>query len=70
MNQIKNTFIDEKSFKDWTIYFTRYDRGKSMKMLSVYYNEVKGKFEKYEVKKYSMLDDKVMEKVLDKIKES
>ena len=41
-----------------------------MKMLSVYYNEVKGKFEKYEVKKYSMLDDKVMEKVLDKIKES
>ena len=39
-------------------------------MLSVYYNEVKRKFEKYEVKKYSMLDDKVMEKVLDKIKES
>ena len=34
--------------KDLVIYFTKYDYGKSIKMLSLYYHDVVGKIEKHD----------------------
>ena len=36
-------------------------------MLSLYYHELVGKIEEYEEKKYFMIDDNFLDKVLDKI---
>ena len=47
---IKAEKIETKSFKDLTIYFTRYDRGKSKRMLSLYYHELMGKINEHEGK--------------------
>ena len=58
----KNIVIDEKHYKDLVIYFTRYDRGKSL-----YCHEQMGKIKKREGKKYLMADDYVLIKVLDRI---
>ena len=38
-------------------------------MLSLYYHELTGKIEKYERKKYLMVDNYILDKVLGKIKE-
>ena len=45
-----NIFIDEKNYKDLIIYLTRYDRGKSIRISSLYYYELLGKTEEYEGK--------------------
>ena len=37
-------------------------------MLSLYYNQLVGKVEKYDRKKHLMLDDSILDKVLQKIK--
>ena len=47
----KNIGINEKSYKHLKIYFTRYDRGKSIKMVSLYYHKLRGKIENHEGKK-------------------
>ena len=41
--ETKNKLIDEKNYKDLTIYFTRYAYRKSIKMLSLHYQEFIGK---------------------------
>ena len=41
--EAKNILIDEKNYEDLTIYFARYDHGKSIRMLSLYYHELIGK---------------------------
>ena len=58
-----------KKTKDLTICFTRYDRGLSIRMLSLYHNELMGKIEECEGKKCFMVDDNILDKVLDKINE-
>ena len=50
------------------IYFTRYVHSKSIKMISLQYHELMGKIEEYEGKKYLLVDDYMLGKVLDKIK--
>ena len=45
--ETKNIFIDEKNFKDFVIYFTRYVNCKSIKMLSLYFFKLIGKTEKH-----------------------
>ena len=49
----KNILFDGNN-KDLVIYFPRYDRGKSIRMLSLSYHEFIGKTEEYEGK---ILDD-------------
>ena len=66
--ETKNILIDKKHYKDLTIYFTRYVHSKSMKMLSLHY-ELMEKTEEHERKKLLMLNDYVLDRVLDKIKE-
>ena len=50
------------------IYFTRHDRGKPIRILSLYYYELIGKIEEYGGKYYLMTDDKILDNVLHKIK--
>ena len=50
------------------IYFTRYVHSKSIKMISLQYHELMGKIEEYEGKKYLLVDDYMLGRVLDKIK--
>ena len=61
--------IDEKNYKDLVIYFTRYVHSKSIKMLSLYYHKLMAKAKEHGGKKHLMIDDYVLDKVLDKIKE-
>ena len=63
--------INEKSYNDLVIYFTRYVHSKSIKVLSLLYHELMGgKIEEHEGKKYLIIDDYCMlDKVLNKIKE-
>ena len=49
------------------IYFARYDREKSVGMLSLYYYESIGKIDEYEGIKYLTIDDNILYKVLGKI---
>ena len=49
--EINIVLIDEKIYKDLIIYFTRYNRGKSLKMLSLDYHEFMGKIEEHEGKR-------------------
>ena len=42
-----NILIDEKSYKDLVIYFTRYHPDKSIRMLNLYYDKLIGKIEGY-----------------------
>ena len=65
----KNIFIIEKNCKGLVIYFTRYVHSQSMIMLNWYYNELIGKAKEYEDKNYLIIDDYMLDKVLDKIKE-
>ena len=66
--QTKNILIDEKSYKDMVIYSTRYDRGESITKLNLYYHELTAKIEEHQGKKYLMIDDYVLDKVLYRIK--
>ena len=50
------------------IYVTRYHPDKSMTILSLYYDELIGKIEEYEGRKYLMVNDYTLDKVLDKMK--
>ena len=52
------------------IYFNRYDRGKSVIVLTLYYHKLKGKIEDQEGKKYLMIEDYVLHKELDRIKKN
>ena len=52
------------------IYFTRYLHSKSTKTLSLHYHELMGKIEEHERKKYLMVNDYMLDKVFDKIKET
>ena len=60
--------IRRKSYKDFIICFTRHDIGKS-RILSHYYYELMGKIEEDEGKNTWFIDDYILDKVLDKIKE-
>ena len=42
--------MDEKNCRDFVIYFTRCDCGKSIRMLSLYYSKLIGNIEEYEGK--------------------
>ena len=55
----KNILIDEKNYKDLIIYFTRCNRGKSIRILNLYYQELVGKIEEDKGKKYLMIDDNI-----------
>ena len=61
--------IDEKNYKDLTIYFTRYVHSKSIKMLSLHYHKLMKKLMNMK-KKYLMVNDYILDGVLDKIKET
>ena len=37
--ETKNILINKKNYKDLVIYFTRYDDGKSIRILNLYFNE-------------------------------
>ena len=50
------------------IYFTRYVRKMSVRMLTLYYHELIGKIEEHEGKMYLMIDDYMLDKRLSKIK--
>ena len=67
--ETKNILIDEKNYKDLTIYFARYDYKKSTRMLSLFCHELMGKIEEHEQKKYLMPNDYMLDKVLNKIEE-
>ena len=55
----KNILIDQKNYKDWTIYFNSYyDHRKSIIRLSLYYHDSMGKIEeKREEKMYLMFNN-------------
>ena len=61
--------IDLKNFLDLAIHFIRYVHSKSIKMLSLYYHELMEKVKKNRGRKYFMIDDYVLDKVLGNIKE-
>ena len=58
-----------KTIKDLVINFTIYVHSKSIKILSLHYRELIGTIEEREGKKYLMVDDYMLDKVLDKVKE-
>ena len=64
---------NEKNYIDSAIYFTRYDRGTSVRMLSLHYHELVEKIEEYEGNvwclKHLMLGSYMLDKVLNTIKE-
>ena len=62
--------IDGKSYKDMTVHFARYFHSKSIKMLSWHYHELIGKIKENIGKKYLMVNGYMLNKVLDKIKET
>ena len=51
------------------IYFTIYEGGKSVRILSLYYNKLIGAIEEHEEKKYLIACHCIRNKILDKIKE-
>ena len=68
--ETKKNLIDEKKYKDLTTYFTRYVFIKSVKMLSLHYHELMGKIKEHEQKTYLIVNDYMLDKVLDKTKET
>ena len=64
----RNVLINKKSYRNLVIYFTRYHSEKSVTILNLYYDELIGKIEQYEGKKYLMADDYTQDKAWDKIK--
>ena len=51
------------------IYFANHVSSKSIKMLNLHYYELMGKIKEHEGKKYFIVDDYMLGRVLDKIKE-
>ena len=45
----------KKNYKDLIICFARYDHGKSIRMLTLYYHKLIGKAEEHEEKNISLL---------------
>ena len=45
--ETRNILIDKKRYKDLVIYFTRYHRDKSIRMINLYYDKLIGKIEGY-----------------------
>ena len=68
--ETRNILIDEKNYEDLTINFTRYVHSKSIKMFSLHYHELIEKVKEHEGKKYLMVNDDTLNKVLDKVKET
>ena len=66
--RIKNILIDKKIYKDLMIYFTRCVRSKSIKTLSLHYPELMEKLKNTKGKKYLMVNDYMLDKVLHKTK--
>lgn len=67
--ETKVILINEKSYKDLVSFFTRYDRRKSIRMLSLYYHKTIGNIKEYEWKQNLMVDYNISHKALKKIKE-
>ena len=68
--ETKNVLINEKIYKDLTIYSTRHLRRVSIKMFGLHYYELMEKIEEHDGKKYLIVIDYMLGKVLDKIKET
>ena len=68
--ETKNILINEKNYKHLTIYFTRYVHSKSIKVLSLHYHELMGKIQEHEEEIYLMVNYYMLDKVLEKIKET
>ena len=62
--ETRNILVNEKNFKDLVICFTRYVNNKSIKTLRLHYDELIGKIEEHEGKKYLIVDDYMLEIVL------
>ena len=60
--ETRNVLINKKSYRNLVIYFTRYHSEKSVTILNLYYDELIGKIEQYEGKKYLMVDDYTQDK--------
>ena len=60
--ETRNVLINKKSYRNLVIYFTRYHSEKSVTILNLYYDELIGKIEQYEGKKYLMADDYTQDK--------
>ena len=60
--ETKTFFTNKKNFKDLVIYFTIYAHNKSLKMLSLHYDESVGKIKEHEGKKYLMVDNYILNK--------
>ena len=50
--KIKNVLIDETKYKNWLIYFTRYDRENLIETLSVYYHRLVGNTEEHNTQRF------------------
>ena len=68
--ETKNILIDKKNYKDMVIQFNRYDGGKSTRMLSLHHNKLMRTIEEHEGQKYLIACHCILNKVLDKIKET
>ena len=64
--ETKNILINEENCKDLTIYFSRYVHSKSIKILSLHY----GKHWRAWRKKYLLVNHDMLNKILDKTKET
>lgn len=62
----ENTRIDEKNYNNLAIYFTNYINSKSTKMLSLHYHEL---MVRNVEKKYLIVHDYILNKILEKFKE-
>ena len=60
--ETRNVLINKKSYRNLVIYFNRYHSEKSVTILNLYYDELIGKIEQYEGKKYLMVDDYTQDK--------
>ena len=58
-----------RNYEDFIIYFTRYVHIGLIKTLRLHYHELMGKIKKHKGKKYLMLDDYMLNKKLNRIKE-
>ena len=66
--ETKNILTDEKHYEDLVIFSTKFDYGKLMTMLSLYYHELKKRLNSMKEKKCLMVNDYVPYKVLDRVK--
>ena len=69
MLETKNILINEKHYKDLVICYTRYVHNTTIITLSLYYHELMQKIKEHEGKKYLMVDNCMLDKVFDRIKE-